>query len=537
MANYTYRLTGTYNSYIDLVSDRDLNNEVFEIGDVINLSGSIYNSGGNGVGTYTSLRVRYYVAQTSSVTTASIAVNVPVKKTVSFSGLSITISARMCTMNPDVGKVAGVNLYFECDSPSTSQVSDVGNKKIKINDPTVAPSYSVSVSDISDNTGYAERFGYMVQSNSGFKLNVPVSSISTGTDEHPSGHVSNATVTVTADDGTVIFNQSKYVTSSATTILIEGTNIFAKSGEYTCKLLLKGYYGKSSASSTTFSVLPYTKPAISANGSNPLAKRFRAEQDDTGGTIYTEAPDGNNVLVSFIGNVQAFNGLNTFDVSVKYGIDGADEMTDMGIVASGTDADSLVYSYQNTIDFMPVGTFSADNRYQIDVTITDYFGQSATITGYVDKAIFRFRITENGVSVGMNSTATAEEKKFESAYPAYMYGGIAGVTNYPAAGVEELTGGTWVNAANKRVPVYRQVLVYNLTATGSTQNGPTIADFDELVSIKGRFYRSADGYYHQLNFYASSNDMNYAYMRSDGVLRVRSTDKAIVTAIVEYTKK
>ena len=110
------------------------------------------------------------------------------------------------------------------------------------------------------------------------------------------------------------------------------------------------------------------------------------------------------------------------------------------------------------------------------------------------------------------------------------------MTNYPAAGVEELTGGTWINSIGVRVPIYRQILTYTVSTVDSTLNGPTIADFGELVSMTGRFYRTSDPMYHQLNFCRTSSDYNYAYMSTEGVLRVRSSDKAIVTAIVEYTK-
>lgn len=112
---------------------------------------------------------------------------------------------------------------------------------------------------------------------------------------------------------------------------------------------------------------------------------------------------------------------------------------------------------------------------------------------------------------------------------------LGGGINYEV-GTEVLTGDTWADVNGVSHPIYRTVLTYSLSKVDETVSGPTITGFDMLINMYGHFYRSSDGYYHQLNFYRASSDYNYAYMTTAGVLRMRSSAKATVRVVVEYTK-
>lgn len=309
------------------------------------------------------------------------------------------------------------------------------------------------------------------------------------------------------------------------------TGLISVSGNVDYEYIVVDSAGMSSSVVGSFEVLEYTPAAIKTF----TPKRYAYTYNDLGDLVLEEAEDGTIVAFDFEGSITQLSGngaSNYWKLSITYGrtYDENDRTTvEIATMTSG----SAILSHE-----IKDVVFEDSDDYTFIAEFRDYF-RIAKVTAEIYKAGADFDVTPDGVAVGMISTGTADQRKFEVAetHESFFHGGIAGVTNYPDPGVEKPTGGTWVNRNGDRVPVYWQVLVYNLTATGSTQNGPTIADFDELVSITGRFFRSAEGYYHQLNFYASSSDMNYAYMRSDGVLRVRSTDKAIVTAIVEYTKK
>ena len=381
----------------------------------------------------------------------------------------------------------------------------------------------------------------MVQNFSNAYLDIPVADINTGTDANPSGRAYRVSVSIKTPDGTEVYASTRELLTSTQNVSqrFDAIGKLTAYGEYTCTVSIRGYYGKTSTSSATFTVLPYVAPSLSLNGTSPVAKRFRTEQDDYGATVYTEAPDGKNILTSFIGGIQAFNGLNTFNISAKYGVDGADEMTDVGIVASGTDADSILYSYQDTIGFLPVNAFSADNRYQVDITLADYFGNSATITGYVEKAVFRFRVTENGVAVGMNSTGTIDHNKFEVAptHESFFYGGISGVTNYAQG--EEPTGGHWIDGK----PIYRYVLMTTTTLTGANGKiGNIPADVDTVVNMHGTWIHGDNNWFPLPHVYYKNlnNNIGYYVSRTDNgiYLQVGSaySGTKTVIVIVEYTK-
>ena len=567
MATYTYKFTEIYGSYINLISDRDLENEVFEIGDVINLTGNIYNAGKNGGSTFTALRAYFEKEYRVTQTMGSIGINAPINKTTSFSRtpISIVIDPYTCSSNTTVGNNAIVKLTFIADSTSTSQSFEFINNgiKIKIKDPTVAPVYAINENDFVEAVDYKGRFGAFVQAVSQATISIPVSNIDTGTGNNLSGSVTSASLSVIAPDGSEVYANT-IKNPKSTSILEYELGGFNESGMYTCTLTLTGRYGKTGTYSTTFTVLPYTMPKLFINGTNPIAKRFRTEQDDIGGTVYTEAPDGTKALLSFVGNIQAFSGLNTYEISVKYGIEN-EEMIDLGVIASGTDVDDLAFTYQDTIELLKDDTFSIDNRYQFDITIKDYFGQSATITGYLEKAVFRFRVHENGVAVGMNTTGTAEQKKFEVAenYTTHLYGetfahgGISGVTNYPVMNEgavypptnnneevyerEELTGGTWIDGK----PIYRYTWMGVSSRSGSQGSYGNIpgGNPETVIRLYGTFKRPSDNAWFAMpNIYYGS--LNYAAnMRTneDGGLTVGfgsayDGTKSMIL-VVEYTKK
>ena len=556
---YIYEMPVSNGIAITLSTEHDLEQEVFNVGDSIVFDCTIRNTNALAASASETLISANTLKSVEFAikSPAQSASDNPLSTSVLFSGnlrpavgtsgggvsqktKTLSITFNQCQYNNTVGGIAKIRLGIKTLMGSNKTDIYRFGATVSINDPTVAPLYTgFSPADIIDANGHKDRFGYLIQGQSKAHLEIIAANIDTGTDDAPSGAVSMVRISVTAPDG----ERYGATDSSASGGVFELKNAIKSDipGDYLCELSITGAYGKTSTYSMNYTVLPYNAPSI-VIANNPLAKRFRAEQDDAGGTIYTEAPDGNNILLSFIGNVQPYNGLNTFDVSVKYGVDGTDEMTDQGIVASGTDAYIIVYSYQDSIGFLPKDIFSVDNRYQLDVTITDYFGQSATITGYVDKAIFRFRVAENGVAVGMNTTGTAEHKKFEVAdtHESHFYGGIAGVTNYPAAGVEELTGGKWIDGK----AIYR-FLWQGTTTHKKTQkvmtNFPNDITPDTVISLTGMLKRSDGEWMPIPNAYYGNSDhtANLRTYEGNGIylgLGDGFDGTKTVVIIAEYTK-
>lgn len=125
-------------------------------------------------------------------------------------------------------------------------------------------------------------------------------------------------------------------------------------------------------------------------------------------------------------------------------------------------------------------TFLNGTTYAGALTIGTAYEQ-ATYSFTVPRDFVNFDLAgaaTGGVAIGMFSNSTLNNPMFECAYPAYFYGGIAGVTSYAAA--ETPTGGVWLD--NK--PIYRRVFTYTTTGTGLQSLG-TITGLDTVVKIEG----------------------------------------------------
>lgn len=137
----------------------------------------------------------------------------------------------------------------------------------------------------------------------------------------------------------------------------------------------------------------------------------------------------------------------------------------------------------------------------------------------------------NGVAIGQYSTATNEAPKLESAWPAYMYGGIAGVTDYSEQ--EQPTYGTWIN--NK--PIYRRTIVVTVDKADTNFTSDIIcAGMDTAIDINGMFKRASDSKQFPLSFVGISDGYIRCHILASSALEVRSTWPGVLYATVHYTK-
>ena len=373
------------------------------------------------------------------------------------------ISATHCKDNDVIGKLLRSTFRVTVSGSSGGGTyANFTNNAFYIEDTTTAPVFSLNASMFSDPSGAKDRFGSFVQSNSALAFALPVASVDIGNEVTGSGRVSSATMVISDADGNVLFSKSKSVTATATAVEFDADSIFAAYGNCKADVSLTGLYGKKNTQTIVLPVAQYEPPSLTQNGAEEVAKRFRREAGDSG-DIYIDSPEGESVLLAFVGYVQPFSGMNTYTITARYGEENA-ETLDSVAVASGTDADVLVFDYNRTAGLLP-NTFSVKKSYQVEIAIVDWFGNQASLAAYVEKATPDYTHNANGLAVGMYSTATPEAPKFEVAetHESHFYGGIAGVTNYPEAGVEELTGGKWIDGS----PIYRFVWTGTTKISGS----------------------------------------------------------------------
>lgn len=313
------------------------------------------------------------------------------------------------------------------------------------------------------------------------------------------------------------------------------TGLISAYGAVDCILTVTDSAGMSASTTVSFTVLQYSKPSISLF----TPKRYEYAYNASGNQILQESESGTIVIFDFAGSITPIsgNGANNFGkLSVTYGptYDESDRTT--VVINSTTNASTAI-----THEFAGV-VFSDSEDYTFVASFNDYFN-SAKSTVEIYKAGGDLDVTPDGAAVGMISTGTAEHKKFEVAetHESFFYGGIAGVTNYPAAGVEELTGGKWIDGK----PIYR-FLWKGTTTHKKTQkvmtNFPNDITPDTVISLTGMLKRSDGEWMPIPNAYYGSADhtANLRTYGGNGIylgLGDGFDGTKTVVIIAEYTKK
>lgn len=290
------------------------------------------------------------------------------------------------------------------------------------------------------------------------------------------------TLTLTDSGGNDIYSATQSNNATFSVGIINAT------GTVTWTYTVTDGTGGSDTATGTFTVLAYSPPSIT----NLVVQRYTAEVDD-GGTVYVASEDGNHVWFSFTATASALNNLNSWSLSLLAVQEGQTPGT---ATTFETHAAGSTYSVTKTNDrTILTSEVSASTAWTFTVTITDGI-ESASASFEIEEATAFFDVEENGVSVGMRATGTANDKRFEVAedYTSHFYGGIYGVTDYAAGEVD--TGGTWLNGGK----IYRAVFTGQLTAGGSLSIGTLAHIPAAIVRVYGGFYYSMDGLWREIPF-------------------------------------
>ena len=162
-----------------------------------------------------------------------------------------------------------------------------------------------------------------------------------------------ATVNATAGSGSSISAYKTTVNGSSYTSKTFTTGVLKTSGTNTITTTVTDKRGRSTSYSTTFTVLAYSKPAIST---------FKVERCNADGTLNDE---GVNFKVTVKSSITALNNKNDSVYTLQYKLSSVDTWTTLGNSLSG-------YSI-NTNWVVTNIALNVDNVYDFRLTVKDYF--------------------------------------------------------------------------------------------------------------------------------------------------------------------
>lgn len=279
-----------------------------------------------------------------------------------------------------------------------------------------------------------------------------------------------------------------------------------------------------------FVVLPYTLPTISLLPNTQLVTRWGEDVN----LNHVPKDDGENVWLEFTASANSIDGKNSWTIKSQSSADDG-SVSAVYTIFSGTDGSTKTYSRSEGTVNPPSGytKFSQLHRFDFTVTVEDWFGNTAFLTGTVDKAGGYLNVEKYGVGVGMRTTADENNKKFEVSeeYESCFYGGVFGGINYKNG--EMNTGIKWVDGKS----IYRYVYQTTTTQSGGTAHTLfTLPDVDTVLGIRG-MWKSSGGTAQPVNYYVTTSDYAWTAFNTSNQLRFRSQIAASsVFIIMEYTK-
>lgn len=279
-------------------------------------------------------------------------------------------------------------------------------------------------------------------------------------------------------------------------------NLGAFSAEYagvvSWTLYIENADGICGITTGNFDVLPYSSPQLLF-----AVARYSEILDDQGHVSYEESDDGEDVWVNAQVDVSSLNNSNAWTLKLSYTPNDNDGVLPITLIS---ESDGGLFNYPNDPDEPGDRSlinlrFSTANDYTFTAILTDQFNNTE-VTTYIYKSDGYFNVEKTGVAVGMRSTGTAEEKKFEvdHEYESHFYGGIAGISNYVTG--EVLTGGHWINGE----PIYRNVIVGNTTLTNGQVELYSFSNLPSVFIKYNAFIKTPDGNWYPITYTYNANE-------------------------------
>lgn len=217
------------------------------------------------------------------------------------------------------------------------------------------------------------------------------------------------------ENDTVIYEMSASTTGNISRTINAVSNI---SGTYKVSIWLEDNYGIGGETTGSFTVLPYHIPEIN------LFETVRYEEVlSQTGIEYVESDDSDTVWINLNCSIAPIKSMNNWTLTLTAIQDEDEEHGVSSIIMSGTDGEDISRTKDRTI---LTDSYSADSNYKFVLVLEDNIGNT-TAVAYIYKADGYFNVEKFGVSVGMRTKATPEDKRFEVAedYTTHLYGPIS----------------------------------------------------------------------------------------------------------------
>ena len=200
-----------------------------------------------------------------------------------------------------------------------------------------------------------------------------------------------ATITAAGAKGSTIKSYSATFNGKSYTAAAFTTPAVTAAGSLSMAVKVTDSRGRTASKTVTATVLDYTTPAINA------LQVYRVDATGTGD------PNGEYIAVQYKYAVASVSGKNTAALRIEYKL------------TSGTDWATLLTGSALTADTTakPASpTLSTDYQYDVRLTITDWFGTTATRTAVLPSGAVILDIRADGLGLGLFTTATREGVEF-----------------------------------------------------------------------------------------------------------------------------
>lgn len=281
-------------------------------------------------------------------------------------GRGTTYSWTVPDVASQIPNATSVKLTLRCITKNGS--TTVGTKyaylTAKVPSSVVPAAPSLAIEEATD--GLAAQFGAYVQNRSKLKVSVAATGIKGST--------------ITAYQTTLL---GKTYTGASFT-----SGLLTTSGTVTLSTKVKDSRGRwSAAKTTTVTVLAYSTPKIQK------LQAYRVDADGNGDE------QGIYLALDCQYSVTSLNGKNTASCVIDYKRTSEDTWTEM--------LTSTALSVNETIKPL-VDTFSVDYQYDMRVTVTDWFSETATYTTQLPSGAVILDLLANGKGIAFGKTAESE---------------------------------------------------------------------------------------------------------------------------------
>ena len=184
------------------------------------------------------------------------------------------------------------------------------------------------------------------------------------------------------------------------------SDVLTQSGSLSLVTMVTDSRGRTASKTTAVTVLAYTPPQISA---------FSAYRVNVSGN---EDASGDYVAVAYAYSVPTLNGGNTAALAVKYKRATASDYNDTLLSGTALSADETD---------KPATEISSDYRWDLKITVTDYFGAASSATVQLPSGEVILDIKADGTGIGVGKTAEIAGLDVGAGWPAKFRGGVSGI--------------------------------------------------------------------------------------------------------------